>query len=321
MRYVIIRDDDTNALTPVECLERLYRPFLERGLPVNLATIPDVSTAATMADGKSEGFLLTKPVDRFAASSNCAEGALSSNGHEKVSSAASQLVARGFHQQQQVTPRHERASGGESHATVPIAANPDLVHYLLENPGFHIVQHGLHHDYLEFEQASPVEIRAKFEEGTRLLVEAGFARSQTFVAPYDRLSRASLVEGARHFRILSTGWYELRRLPLRWWPAYALKKAAGKAHWRAGATILLTHPGCLLSYRRNYNTILNAVIQHISTHRLTVLVTHWWEYFRDGRPDERLIKVLHETGNYLAKNREVTVISFDVLLSGQVPLN
>ena len=47
MRYVIIRDDDTNASTPVECLERLYRPFLERGLPVNLAVIPDVSTDAT----------------------------------------------------------------------------------------------------------------------------------------------------------------------------------------------------------------------------------------------------------------------------------
>jgi len=31
MRYVILRDDDTNAFTPVECLERLYRPFLERG--------------------------------------------------------------------------------------------------------------------------------------------------------------------------------------------------------------------------------------------------------------------------------------------------
>ena len=35
MRYVILRDDDTNALTPVDCLERLYRPFLNRGLPVN----------------------------------------------------------------------------------------------------------------------------------------------------------------------------------------------------------------------------------------------------------------------------------------------
>ncbi len=47
MRYVIIRDDDTNAFTPPECLEQLYRPFLDRGLPVNLATIPDVSTNAT----------------------------------------------------------------------------------------------------------------------------------------------------------------------------------------------------------------------------------------------------------------------------------
>ena len=42
MRYVILRDDDTNTFTPVECLERLYRPFLDLGLPVNLAVIPNV---------------------------------------------------------------------------------------------------------------------------------------------------------------------------------------------------------------------------------------------------------------------------------------
>src|SRR6185436_1764694 len=58
MRYVILRDDDTNALTPVECLERLYRPFLDRGLPVNLATIPRVRTDTLRADGQPEGFLL-----------------------------------------------------------------------------------------------------------------------------------------------------------------------------------------------------------------------------------------------------------------------
>src|SRR5689334_5146493 len=62
MRYVILRDDDTNALTPVECLERLYRPFLDRGLPVNLATIPEVSLSAKMQDGRHEGFLLKRPV-------------------------------------------------------------------------------------------------------------------------------------------------------------------------------------------------------------------------------------------------------------------
>src|SRR5215475_6577775 len=58
MRYVIIRDDDTNAFTPVECLERLYRPFLNAGLPVNLAVIPEVSLNARMANGQPEGFLL-----------------------------------------------------------------------------------------------------------------------------------------------------------------------------------------------------------------------------------------------------------------------
>ena len=60
MRYVILRDDDTNALTPVDCLERLYRPFLDHGLPVNLAVIPNVATDTTQPDGKLEGFLFAK---------------------------------------------------------------------------------------------------------------------------------------------------------------------------------------------------------------------------------------------------------------------
>jgi hypothetical protein len=60
MRYVILRDDDTNALTQVECLERLYRPFLDRGLPVNLAVIPHVRTDVTMPGGRLQGFLVAK---------------------------------------------------------------------------------------------------------------------------------------------------------------------------------------------------------------------------------------------------------------------
>ncbi|MCI0746380.1 MAG: hypothetical protein L0Y58_13340 [Verrucomicrobia subdivision 3 bacterium] len=57
MRYVIIRDDDTNALTPAAYLEKLYRPFLDRGLFVNLATIPHVRTDAKTPNGDCEGFL------------------------------------------------------------------------------------------------------------------------------------------------------------------------------------------------------------------------------------------------------------------------
>jgi hypothetical protein len=271
MRYVIIRDDDTNALTPVECLERLYRPFLDRGLPVSLATIPAVATDTHMADGKLEGYLLQR------------------NGH--------------------------------SAQTLPMAENRALVRYLLDNPGYHIVQHGCHHRYMEFDCPGRRDLARLLEQGTKLLQEAGFPRPQTFVAPYDRLSSAGLVEVARRFRILSGGWYELRRLPCTWWPGYALKKARHTPHWRRRGTLLLTHPGCLLSYRRTYATMLGGIMHYLNSQRVTVLVTHWWEYFRDGRVDEPFIDFLHETAAYLATHPELKVISFDQLANDGIPLS
>jgi hypothetical protein len=271
MRYVIIRDDDTNALTPVECLERLYRPFLDCGLPVNLATIPEVALDTTLPSGEPEGFLM--------------------------------------------------ARNGQTSRTLSIGSNAGLVRYLRDNSGYHIIQHGLHHDYFEFDRDSAGEIARRLERGTELLIEAGFERPRTFVAPYDKLSRPALREVARRFQVLSTGWFELRRLPLAWWPRYFIKKARAVPHWRVGDTVLLSHPGCLLSYQRNYDTMLDEVIRSVQSRRLTVLVTHWWEYFRGNKPDEAFIASLHKTAEYLSKNPEIKVISFSELARGPVPLN
>src|SRR5690349_5572167 len=126
MRYVILRDDDTNASTPVECLERLYRPFLQRNLPVNLAVIPDVRTDAVRSDGRPEKFLFAKN------------------------------------------------SGDE--LTLPIGDNTNLVSYLRDNPGFQIVQHGYDHSFFEFDSISARDICDRLEQGTRLLMDAGFSR-------------------------------------------------------------------------------------------------------------------------------------------------
>ncbi len=271
MRYVIIRDDDTNALTPVDCLERLYRPFLDRGLPVNLAVIPNVATDTMLPDGKPEGFLLAK------------------NGIKEV--------------------------------TVPIGSNPQLVHYLRDNPGYGIVQHGYRHDYFEFDRIVAAEVPERLEQGTRLLMEAGFARPETFVAPYDKLSRDSLRAVAKRFPVISTGWFELQRLPVSWWPNYFVKKVRHTPHWRVGSTVLLSHPGCLLSCHRDYDSMLDGVIQSVNSRRLTVLVTHWWEYFRDHRADETFIGFLHETAKYLANTPDVKVIRFSDLAGGKVELN
>src|SRR5437867_12474647 len=102
MRYVILRDDDTNAFTPPECLERLYRPFLEANFPVNLATIPAVYTGAKRPDGAPEGFLW----------------------------------------------KSQQASSDQF---VPLTKESRLAAYLRENPGYHVVQHGFHHEPFEFD--------------------------------------------------------------------------------------------------------------------------------------------------------------------------
>lgn len=275
MKYVIIRDDDTNALTPIECLETLYRPFLEKRLPVNLATIPNVRSDVFLPNGEPEGFLV--------------------------------------------------ASKGVKPGTYPIGSNAKLVSYLQENRAYKIVQHGYHHEFVggccEFDHENRADIIRRLENGSRYLLEAGFARPRTFVAPYDRMTRVSYQEISKRFDLISTGWFELGRIPRRWWPQLALRKLRGTPHWRAGKTTLLSHPGCHLSYHRPYDRMLDEIRGSINSRRVTVLVTHWWEFYRTGEPDHPFIKILHETADYLANDREIEVISFEDLLKRDVPLN
>lgn len=275
MKYVILRDDDTCALTPIAYLDRLFRPFLERGLPVNLATIPNVNTEATHCDGGLELFLMART--------------------------------------------------GTTPKTLPIGCNEKLVDYLHANPCYRIVQHGCRHEFVhggpEFAHSERCDIERRLKEGTEFLLEAGFRQPTTFVAPYDQLSRTSYNEVTKRFRVLSTGWYQLNKLPRSWWPQYLLKRLAGKPHWQVGKNILLTHPGCHLSYHRSYDTMMDEIKKSIDSRRLTVLVSHWWEYFRNNTPDEKFISVLHETADYLSKRKDLRVISFEDLTRHNIELN
>jgi hypothetical protein len=271
MRYVILRDDDTSAFTPVACLERLYRPFLNRGLPVNLAVIPEVRTTVCTPDGRREGFLT--------------------------------------------------AGYGPDEPIAPIGGNRALLDYLRAESGYEVVQHGCHHDYFEFGTSDRAELVRRLNHGTRCLRDAGLTKPVAFVAPYDRLSRTALLEVAARFNVISTGWFEIGRVPVRWLPEYAAKKLRHQPHWRVGRVSLLSHPGCLLSFHRPYADMLASVQRVVENSSLTVLVTHWWEYFRDGTPDEKLIDVLHEVAAWLGAQREVRVVTFRQLANGEVPLN
>ena len=271
MRYVIIRDDDTCAFTPAACLERLYRPFLERGMPVNLAAIPEVRTDVRAPDGQLEGFI--------------------------------------------------SAGRGPNAPLAAIGQNRALVEYIQSEPGYHIAQHGCHHDIFEFGDTDRRELRRRLDRGAQDIREAGFARPVAFVAPHDRLSRAAFLEVAARFDVISTGYFEAKRVPLRWYAAYALKKLGRRSHWRTDGKVLLSHPGCLLSFRRPREDMLASVRQAVGKGKLTVLVSHWWEYFRGGSPDDGLIGVLHEVAGWLASCPDLRVVSFRDVAGGAVPIN
>lgn len=274
MRYVILRDDDTCALTPVECLDRLFAPFLERSLPVNLAVIPNVRTDITYGPGIPEGFLVKR------------------NGW---------------------TERYR-----------PLASNKELVGYLRHQPKYVLAQHGYTHEFIEnrceFELNEPAQARERLSAGRECFVESGLPAPRAFVAPYDRFTRTSLAEAASIYRVISTGWFEWRKLPRMWWLHFLAKKLKRSPHWRVGQTILLSHPGCHISYQRDYRTIVDGIKISIGRQRLTVLVSHWWEFFRDGRIDQPLVDVLHALADFLANRDDIRVVTLDDVANGRVPL-
>ncbi len=271
MHYVILRDDDTNALTPPACLERIYRPFLDRGMPVNLAVIPEVRTDVRTPDGRLEEYLTV--------------------------------------------------GGAPDPRLAPIGQGQALTAYLKAEPGYHVAQHGCHHDLFEFGGSGRPELACRLERGAEVLREAGFAHPAAFVAPYDRLSREAFIEVASRFGVISTGWFEARRLPRRWWASYAFMKLRKRRHWRAGGDCLLSHPGCLLSYHRPHGGMLESVRRAVEGGTLTVLVSHWWEFFRGGVPDEALIGVMHEVAGWLASRPDIRVVSFGDVAGGRVPIS
>ena len=157
---------------------------------------------------------------------------------------------------------------GATAPSLPIESNAPLVSYLRKNPGYHIVQHGCHHNPKEFNALGQKEAARRAERGTRALMQAGFPKPETFVAPHDKFSRASMEEIARRFRVISTGWFELGRVPLSWWPNYAMRKLRRAPHWKHGSTMLLSHPGCILSRNRPRQSIVNSIIDQLRAQRL-----------------------------------------------------
>lgn len=204
--------------------------------------------------------------------------------------------------------------------TVPIGNNPRLVSYLQSRGGFHVLQHGYEHRFQEFLSDDAHAVARAITRGSELLAEAGLGHPEGFVAPQDRISGPALRALASRFRMVSTCWFERSQVRGRWWLPYAVKKLRRTPHWRVGGCTLLSHPGSLLAHTRDYRSQLPRLQESVRSRRLTVVVTHWWEYFRREQFDAAMLDVLHETAAWLASARDVRVITLDDIVAGRVPL-
>jgi Uncharacterized protein conserved in bacteria (DUF2334) len=267
MKYVILRDDDTNGTTPVKWLEPLYRPFLERGFPVHLATIPYVRTDVRRSDGDIERYLFGERAGRL--------------------------------------------------SFVPIENNADMLDYLRHEIEYVPVMHGLTHEFIngdsEFFRDEASDIASRLEQGLAHFRAANLGWPRVFVAPQDRLTRASFREVMKRFSILSTRSLSLDILPRRYWPTYLRSRAFGRnKHIHNGSSTVLTHPGCILSNTKPLDGMLDRLLRIIHAQDVTVVVSHHWEYFdHDGLMNESFVAVLHAFAEYLSKAHEVRVVRMD----------
>jgi hypothetical protein len=199
----------------------------------------------------------------------------------------------------------------------PIEENPALLDYVQHERGYVPVMHGFTHEFIdghyEFGLDKPIETAQRLDRGLTMFEAAGLGRPSAFVAPQDQLSRSSLYEVTKRFGVLSTQFLGFKNLPPRYWPAHLVsKKLHSRRHLRLGRAIALTHPGCILSYNKSPNGMLERVLQAIRPHDVTVVVTHHWEYFRaDGSMNEPFVAVLHALAAYLAEAHDVRVVRIE----------
>ena len=66
---------------------------------------------------------------------------------------------------------------------------------------------------------------------------------------------------------------------------------------------------------------MDSVRDAIEGASLTVLVSHWWEFFRGGIPDDELIGTIHEVADWISSRSDIQVVTFSDVAGGRVPLN
>ena len=175
----------------------------------------------------------------------------------------------------------------------PITGNPDLLQFLNSLKRKEFLLHGLEHagksGKYEFESDDKNVIEDKLIKGTNIFKEAFGVAPETFVAPQDKYSRTALTQIKSRFKTLSMGWVDSSRIPFILYCRYLQMKLTGRNYICDGEFLITEHPGCMFSKFMDINEMSKKLDEYIAAHRMTVIVTHHWEFFENGTLNTELL--------------------------------
>jgi peptidoglycan/xylan/chitin deacetylase (PgdA/CDA1 family) len=233
-RLVVLRDDDANATTPVDRLERLYHPLLAEGHKITFATIPKVATPTAAPSGEREDFIVGQ--------------------HDEGYRVLQQNSA--FVQWQKT--------------------RPDLIEIAMHGLTHERVRDGTEFGALDYDAAA-----GRMDEGLKILGDAFGRQIDSFVAPWDELSRGSLHAAAERFRVISTCFLNRSKLPPAHWPWHYLERIRQVMIVPFHGGWILRHKGALLT-EATPDDIARLARQIADGPAITVIVLHHWMFWKNG---------------------------------------
>ena len=169
----------------------------------------------------------------------------------------------------------------------PIDKNASLLSKLRSIGSNEYLHHGYEHSQsregCEFESSDKRLLSEKLDHGREILRRGFGSAPETFVAPQDKYSKEAFELIQKRFNTFSLGWIDRRRLPVTSLHRYVLKKLLRRNRMKLGRLLLTEHPGCHYSQYVKRSVSDKLLDEHISENEVSIIVTHHWEFFNQGK--------------------------------------
>jgi Uncharacterized protein conserved in bacteria (DUF2334) len=184
----------------------------------------------------------------------------------------------------------------DTHQTVTLTHEHEMARWLRTHDGsVDVFQHGLTHERVrgdtEFGALTDDEAAARMDRGHAVLSSALGRPPSGFVAPWDALSRGSITAALQRFPVVSTGWVDRHKLPLRAWPAHVAERLRRSEKVVTGGRVILRHRGGPIGASLPPIAVSRTLDRLAHDAEITVVVLHHWMFWERTEPHPVVVEL------------------------------